>query len=228
MKPSRKPAEAFTLIELLIVVVSLGILAAILLPALARSRIHPSRINCANNLKQVAISFRTWALDNNEKFPMQVSVTNGGTMELVNSGLVFPHFLVMSNELSTPKILICPEDENPARTEATTFGSLPGDATPQIPFTNDNNVSYFVGVDADQSQPAMPLSGDSNLAINGVPTTPGLHQIWSDGAVAWVKPWHDNGGNICFADGSVQRVSPPDLGLFFSQTGVATNRLALP
>jgi hypothetical protein len=36
---------------------------------------------------------------------MQVSVTNGGTMELVNGGTVFEHFLVMSNELSTPKLL---------------------------------------------------------------------------------------------------------------------------
>src|SRR2546428_12227388 len=104
MNPRQKNSqEAFTVIELLIVVSVLAILAAIILPGLARPWRHPGQqINCANNLKQVGLSFRTWALDNGDKSPMQVSVTNGGTMELVGAGMTFMHFAVMSNELSTP------------------------------------------------------------------------------------------------------------------------------
>jgi len=91
------------------------------LPARDGRPAYAPRINCANNLKQVGLAFRTWAIDNDGRFPMQVSVTNGGTMELVSSGLVFPHFQVMSNELSTPKILFCRADTQ--RTNANNFAT---------------------------------------------------------------------------------------------------------
>lgn len=227
MKPSRRTAEAFTLIELTIVVACLVILGAILLPSLARPP-HHCGVNCSNNLKQIGRGFRTWAIDNNDRYPMQVPLTNGGTMELVNSGTVFPHFLVMSNELSTPKLLICPAENNPARTTATTFDRVARLAFGQIPFTNDNNVSYFVGVDADQSQPAMLLAGDGNLSFNGVLAKHGLQQLGTNSAVGWANPRHDSGGNICFADGSVQRIVNREWPVLLSKTGQATNRLALP
>src|SRR5882672_4543901 len=119
---------AFTMIEFVIVVVSLSILAALLLPAFARAKARSSRIDCVNNLKQVGVAFRTWALDNGYMYPMAVALTNGGTMELVDSGVVYRHFQVMSNELSTPKILVCPYDS--ARPTSSTFASTvpPGSA----------------------------------------------------------------------------------------------------
>src|SRR5205085_8808294 len=97
----------------------IALLAAIFLPALAKSKARSSRLGCTNCLKQIGLAFRSWSLDNNDQFPMRVSVTNGGTMELVASGVVYPHFQVMSNELSTPKILLCPNDEK--RSYATNF-----------------------------------------------------------------------------------------------------------
>ena len=51
-----------------------------------------------------------WESDNNDKYPMSISVTNGGAMEAVLNGNPMRVFQVMSNELSIPKILICPED----------------------------------------------------------------------------------------------------------------------
>jgi hypothetical protein len=41
------------------------------------------KIRCVNDLKQVGIAFRLWEGDNNDKYPMAVSVTNGGAMELI-------------------------------------------------------------------------------------------------------------------------------------------------
>src|SRR6266567_2292003 len=108
MKLSRNHSVAgFTLEDLLMLLLVLAIQAAIFLPILLRPRARICRINCTNNLKQVGLSFRTWELDNNDRFPMQIPLTKGGTMELVERGTVFCHFQVMSNELSTPKILFC-------------------------------------------------------------------------------------------------------------------------
>src|SRR6266516_3654392 len=115
--------RSFTLLEFLLIVTVLAVLVAVFLPAMTRRHYRNPRINCVNNLKQVGLAFRQWALDNNDKFPTQVSVTNGGTMELVESGNVYVHFLVMSNELNMPRILFCPQESNPKRQPATTFAS---------------------------------------------------------------------------------------------------------
>ncbi len=109
-------------------VVTLVILPAMLLPALAQAKSKAQRINCANNLKQIGLAFRTWAIDNGDQFPFNVSTNKGGTMELSTRGRdgVDNHpewiFQVMSNELSTPRILVCPAD--PRKRAALDFLSL--------------------------------------------------------------------------------------------------------
>ncbi|HEY5345842.1 MAG TPA: prepilin-type N-terminal cleavage/methylation domain-containing protein, partial [Verrucomicrobiae bacterium] len=111
MKPSRsnQSRRAFTLVELLVVVFVLFVLAAMILPNLAGSQKSP-RIGCVNYLKQIGLSYRIWAGDNGDKYPFHLSVTNGGTLGLANGRNAWINFLVMSNQLSTPKILHCPSD----------------------------------------------------------------------------------------------------------------------
>lgn len=205
-----------TLNEVLVVIVVLFILAAVLLPALRPHKHGGSYINCVNNLKQVGLAYRIWAGDNNDKYPMAVSITNGGTMELISTGTAWINFGVMSNELGSPKILHCPEDTS--RTFATNF-------TTDL---NNSKISYFVGLDADPAQPQMILSGDDNFAIGGVPIKSGLLELSTNAPIAWTAARHKLTGNLALADGSVQSATINGLKQALQSTGVATNRLAIP
>jgi prepilin-type processing-associated H-X9-DG protein len=228
MKPTR---SAFSALELLIVIATGLLMAAAFLPYFARSKRTTCRINCVNNLKQVGLAFRTWALDNNDKYPMQASVTNGGTMELITSGYVFPHFQVMSNELSSPQILMCPQEQDSWRVRASSFSpQIPIGAASVIPFTNDNNVSYLVGVDAVDTNPNAIMTGDHWLNIHGRAARKGLVSLTSTSHVRWVKspPGHGDAGNIGLADGSVQQLSSTSLQRLFTSTGTNITRLAFP
>jgi hypothetical protein len=99
-----------------VVIVPIAILSAMLLPALSQAKGRAQEISCQNNMKQIGLAFRTWAIDNGDQLPFNVSTNKGGTLELCVVGsdgfdrnAAF-HFQVMSNELSTPKILVCPAD----------------------------------------------------------------------------------------------------------------------
>ena len=67
--PASAGQRAFTLIELLVVIAIIAILAAMLLPALAKAKEKAKRTVCMNNLKQLSIGMLGYAYENNDKFP---------------------------------------------------------------------------------------------------------------------------------------------------------------
>jgi len=154
---------------------------------------------------------------------MEISAIDGGAMELAATGNAVATYQILSNELKTPTILICPTDKT--RSAATNFTTG---------FTA-RNITYFVGVDANTNYPRIFLSGDDNLVVNDVPVKSGLLELstnktadWYKIPVDWAESRHYPGGMIGFADGEVRETYYGSLRQYLSETGVATNRLAIP
>jgi type II secretory pathway pseudopilin PulG len=208
--------RAFTFIELLILIGILVLVACVLLPSLAYQKRHSRQRTCVNNLKRVGVAFRTWNFDG-DFHPPKIDVKFGGAREQVELGHVFFNFLVMSNQLSTSKILVCPADDG--KTVAANFTAN----------FNNANVSYFVGADAMDTFPYMFLSGDRNLAFESKPLQPGIF-VWTSNrsALSWTTTIHNCRGNVGLADGSVQFFDSKQLAAAARNQSCETSRLAIP
>ena len=129
--------------EMLLVMAIIAILAAMLLPVLNQGPARARRVECVNNLKETGLAFHMFMHDHDSRFPMQVPVNEGGSLEFVKAGyqvrgdfyFSYRHFQPLSNVLVTPKHLVCPSDT--ARSQAASFSEL-----------RNETLSYFVGVNA--------------------------------------------------------------------------------
>lgn len=207
--PRFSARHGFTLTELLVVVVVVVVLVGMVIPVGSGNRPKASRIQCMNNLKNVGLALRIFAAEHAGTFPAALSATNGGFQEpLTDGSQLWRHWLVVTSQLATPKLLLCPADKR--RVAAAAFApatNLPS----QFIFSGNHQLSYFLGLHASETMPQSILAGDRNLTTNGTPVAPGRHVFPAGTRFGFTAELHIQSGNLLLGDGSVQQVSSGSL-----------------
>ncbi|MGO8679251.1 MAG: prepilin-type N-terminal cleavage/methylation domain-containing protein [Limisphaerales bacterium] len=166
MRNRRAPPGAFTLLELLVVIAVIGILAALLLPALSKAKAKATGASCRNNLKQLQTCWQLYVDDNNGLVPPNRSVLTNGiwrstpdswigsssapydqTFLPIQQGLLFKY----DYNRSLP-VYHCPDDKSTVR--------LPGGRNTSLPRTRSYSMSGCLGGRTNEVQHTVTRAGD--------------------------------------------------------------------
>jgi len=209
---NRQPSRGFTSIDLLVLVLAI-LLAGVVCAYVIHSRSAVSRVTCQFNLKEIGLAGTAFQRDHEGQFPWMVSEARGGTLEYCAAGdQAFRHFQVLSNDINTCRLLVCPQD---VRKTAMSFEKLA-----------NTNVSYFVGLDSDPKRPLSIMAGDRNITrASGV-----VLQCNPSAPPQWVSGMglHGDKGHVVFSDCHVEELDSAGLNNAVQRAGMSTNRFAVP
>ena len=199
--------RGITRLEVIILIVVFAGFGFLVVSALSGAKDMANGIACVNNLKYVGLGLRTFNTDNGGRFPMEVSVADGGTREwMKDETQLWRHWRRITNELGSPKVLLCPSDR---RRQPSFFGpqSLTwGD------FTDNSHLSYFLGLGASQVDSVSIISGDRNLMTNGVAAGPGRLLLSTNMVLGFSESEiHKGYGQLLRGDGGVDQLNAKTL-----------------
>jgi hypothetical protein len=166
-------------------------------------------------LKRIAHANSTFANDHDGLFAAEISTNENGAREFVSNGDAYKHFQCLSNELGTPRFLVCPQD---SRVYAREFRRLA-----------NTNISYFAGLDASSNHPKIFLAGDRNLMVNGASCSNAVARVRAKDSLDWASTIHDNKGYVVLVDGRIlESIAPSShLNVWLEKSGTA-QRLSFP
>lgn len=235
--PNKAAHQAFTSKELIIVIATIALVATLVGVAMIQSHRIRLRNVCANNQKQIVLSFKMFAGDSAQIFPVEYFVQYAHKFPSNSNRAVWEYLCVNSNELGTAKILICPKDATRRTNVVQEFSNtINGLANPS---RQNNSISYFLGMSAHETRPNTLALGDRNLAADersafysssgGESQDVSLQSTWRTFPA---QPFHGDSGYFALSDGSVQQASTNRLreALFLARQsyGASANRFLFP
>ena len=238
----RASRDGLTITEVCCTLAALALLLTVTLPALGMSKGRSQRVVCANNLSRIGQATAMWANEHDNRRPMMVPYWEGGIQTSGILGTPPPgtppfqwgplnnqawfHYFWLSNELVTPKVLLCPSETSPNKRPAGDW-SLSSTTGLLHPNFRANSVSYVVAHSYSESDRGL-VSADRNLPYTISFTScsyglQGLRGITPGGSVSsWLSlgqgVLHTPEGNLLFKDGSVEQVDSFALARMFSAT----------
>lgn len=204
--------SGLTLIEGIVVVASLCMLIVILLPALGTTNRKAPLTACLNNLKQVVLGQQSWANDHSST---NLPVADARFGRSASSGDLNSYYKALSNELISPRILVCPTD---TRASAQNFASL-----------TTNHLSYFLNLDATSGfDPSIIVNGERHLQQTP-PRQTAILTLQLNHDVSWNPAMlHGKVGNLAFMDGSVMKTAQAELNQQLRLSRADGHRLLFP